>query len=647
MATYSPTDATELATAFSSATSGDVIDLVANTISSFTGQHTLADGVRLTGTAGSAKIQITDTGSGYRTITMGAGAIVENIIFEHPNAPDAGTLGSFGTINSPATPPDFRGGNTHTLGVDYVNHTTIRSTAADVIVRNTAFLGYVNFFIQFVSAPDALVENCLLQGAHWALVLQNSCDRFHMKGSIIAFTNGEGLKTVHGEEVPADGPVDMILEDNWFIRCARDGTDYAGGCRGLEWRDANRFFLCGNGTDYKSLWQSDAQVANDGSLDASAREVTHSAGALLHFIDCGVPQVFTTLDENEVITWSATPGNQRYFGKWSPRDIDLPDVIYEDSGNGRINYASGQSRVCFIKGGDAITLKSLSMRGIPVPNQGDVDIFDEDFDVGGPAEDDAPSGYVRATAPTVLGTTSFDSATPGLALPTYDQSGGEPEPEPEAASSGRVRCTFTAYGATPVAAFGAWGAVAKTVDATPVTSLAANMPAGITAGQMLVAFVSADDGPTLTGSTGWTKLFQNHQFNSVTGAVFYRIATGGANDAFTVTSSGPQEMVVIVSRSVNVSNISASHGSNLNRNPPSHTPVSNGKVWLAGLATDSSNAITAGPALYSNFISGGGNVGSSCQVAGASRTVNSASEDPSAFTGGGTEQNVCWTVALW
>ena len=215
--------------------------------------------------------------------------------------------------------------------------------------------------------------------------------------------------------------------------------------------------------------------------------------------------------------------------------------------------------------------------------------------------------------------------------------------------SNRVFIEFTPQVAAAAAAFEGWGTLVKTPDNTPTTSLdcSAGAPAGVVSGDMLVAFCAADGASTHTPSTGWTQLLTDAQSTQVRGSVFYRVADGGANDSFTLGISATQEAAVIIGRASGVSNISGSIGNNLAFDPPSHTPASNGQVWMTGAASDSFDNVTAAPSGWSNFLSDGGGVGGSATISGATLVADAASQDPGAFTGGGGEQNVCWTVALW
>ena len=68
---------------------------------------------------------------------------------------------------------------------------------------------------------------------------------------------------------------------------------------------------------------------------------------------------------------------------------------------------------------------------------------------------------------------------------------------------------------------------------------------------------------------------------------------------------------------------------------------------MTGVASDSFDNVTAAPSGWTNFLSDGGGVGGSATISGATLVADAASQDPGIFAGGGGEQNVCWTLALW
>lgn len=194
--------------------------------------------------------------------------------------------------------------------------------------------------------------------------------------------------------------------------------------------------------------------------------------------------------------------------------------------------------------------------------------------------------------------------------------------------------------------FVGWGATAHTT--ADETSLVVPQPSGVQVGDLLFVPVSADGGPTLTGSAGWVKLGQDDQFATVTGAGFWRIADGTASDTFTLSSTVAESMVGVMGCARGVTNASMAIGSNLAYDPPSHTPASQGRLWVAAAATDNSNTLVSGPANYSDVVSDTeGGAGSRSTLAAAVRVIEAGTEDPGAFAFSISEQNVCFTIALW
>ena len=213
-----------------------------------------------------------------------------------------------------------------------------------------------------------------------------------------------------------------------------------------------------------------------------------------------------------------------------------------------------------------------------------------------------------------------------------------------------VTDTITASSASSPA-FGGWGAVVKTLDSVPTQSLdcSAGAPPGTAVGDMLFALCSSDGGSAHTASVGWEIVpgMTDAQGTQVRGSVFFRIADGGPNDAFTLGIAASQEAAVLIGRASGVTNISGVIGDNLAFNPAAHNPGVTAPIWVAGVASDSFDVVTGGPAGWTDFTTGGGGVGSSAQISAAVLVSAAASQDPPAFSGGGGEQNVAFNFAVW
>src|SRR5581483_5152585 len=72
-------------------------------------------------------------------------------------------------------------------------------------------------------------------------------------------------------------------------------------------------------------------------------------------------------------------------------------------------------------------------------------------------------------------------------------------------------------------------------------SINPGLPAGTTAGDLLLAVIAAGAQPTIT-MTGWNRLFTASGAANETAAIYWRIATGG--DPTTITQSGTCNVII-------------------------------------------------------------------------------------------------------
>jgi hypothetical protein len=199
--------------------------------------------------------------------------------------------------------------------------------------------------------------------------------------------------------------------------------------------------------------------------------------------------------------------------------------------------------------------------------------------------------------------------------------------------------------------------VANGNDTSNVLTRNATMPASISVGNLLLAFVASDiaaSGTTIT-MTGWTSI-SNQQFGSaVRSTVFARVADGTEGATAAIDTSASEACAW------HFYNISTWFGTiangceagtpaaagSTNPNPPSLTPSWGAldTMWLAGAGNDGNVAITAGPASYTNFVNTRWANTSGCGIATARRELNTATEDPGTFTMS-TEQWVAHTIAI-
>lgn len=188
-----------------------------------------------------------------------------------------------------------------------------------------------------------------------------------------------------------------------------------------------------------------------------------------------------------------------------------------------------------------------------------------------------------------------------------------------------------------------------TSGTTDTTSHAITLPTGVVVGELLVVVFSVDGNPTCsTTSTGWIKVGQaSDGTNAVTGAVFYKLATG--SDALTVTTSAAEQSTHVSYRVVGGGTLvsASATGSSTNSDPPSATDtVTDLHLWIATRSGDSTAQATVAPSGYTNLATqtAGGTGGASTATAHRFAPA-SASENPATFTST-TEQWVSWTLGF-
>lgn len=188
-------------------------------------------------------------------------------------------------------------------------------------------------------------------------------------------------------------------------------------------------------------------------------------------------------------------------------------------------------------------------------------------------------------------------------------------------------------------------------SAANVTSHPIIIPVGAT-GDLLVTVFSVDENPTVTtASSGWTKLGQASNGTAVTGAIFWKLASGttSAADALTLTTSNGQRSSHVTYRIRGATGISgnSANNSSTNSNPPSHTASEAAFLWIATRSGDDVTAATAPPTSYTYMetVPAGNAAGASTNTAYQVLGTATATQDPGAFTSA-TEQWVSWTLAI-
>lgn len=206
-------------------------------------------------------------------------------------------------------------------------------------------------------------------------------------------------------------------------------------------------------------------------------------------------------------------------------------------------------------------------------------------------------------------------------------------------------------------AFPSAGTPVATSFDTSVTSMAVNMPATVTSGDLLIALVEVRNAGTWTKPTGWSDISTVSQAGG--GSVgklngFYKIADGteGGGTATWTASTGTSAIWQVIRvtswHGTTAPEGATASGDATNANPPSLTPSwgAADDLWIAvaaNAATGETTGFTAAPTNYTGLQSNGASTGgATCNVATATRQLNATSEDPGTFT---PSSNRFWAAA--
>lgn len=178
-----------------------------------------------------------------------------------------------------------------------------------------------------------------------------------------------------------------------------------------------------------------------------------------------------------------------------------------------------------------------------------------------------------------------------------------------------------------------------------------NLPASISAGDLLLLFISNNSANTPITPSGWTSLLNTG--NGV--SAFYKYASGSEGATVSVGSGGIRSGAAVCYRITGTDGSTAPALSataitpaSATFDPPSLTPSwgSDDTLWLAISAeVGGSHTVSAGPTGYTLQNNQVG-TGSSSAIHAYARTNAAASEDPSAFTLSGTALGSAITVGI-
>ncbi len=193
-------------------------------------------------------------------------------------------------------------------------------------------------------------------------------------------------------------------------------------------------------------------------------------------------------------------------------------------------------------------------------------------------------------------------------------------------------------------------------DDNAVLNHTVNLPAGIVAGELLVALFVTDGGASAVTwpneGTDWIQLLETAS-GGIQLAAAYRIADGGEGASITVVTANALFSAYTTYRISGYSlvpevGISAT-GTSANPDPPSLTPSwgARNTLWFAIEGNDDIKTVNAYPANYTDGRNDVGlNAGSSVGVGSARRELNAVSDDPGTFTLSAVEQWIANIIAI-
>lgn len=192
----------------------------------------------------------------------------------------------------------------------------------------------------------------------------------------------------------------------------------------------------------------------------------------------------------------------------------------------------------------------------------------------------------------------------------------------------------------------------NTSNQTAGTTHTVNLPASISAGNLLIVFFVNEDDTTVTTPAGWSLLKAMLETGAATNkmSIFYKVASGSEGATLSVTTSSSRVSSHISYRITGYANTpqvsTGATSTTGNPDPDSLTPSGGAKdyLWIAACSTRfGSGAISSYPTSYS-----GSNLNSritgalgGSNVAVGTRDLNASSENPGSFN---FPTNQYWTA---
>ena len=201
----------------------------------------------------------------------------------------------------------------------------------------------------------------------------------------------------------------------------------------------------------------------------------------------------------------------------------------------------------------------------------------------------------------------------------------------------------------------------STTDGTTATASAAvNLPAGILAGDLIVAIHRSSAAGLHGWPAFWTELADTTVDASANNtSIIWRIADGSEGATVTVTQGSSKFASLaylirwwsgLLGREIST----AVTGTSTTPDPGICTPTGGAKdylwLWLGGWENEQTSPPASQPTNYTNPLGASsgtaGAVTTNCRVAGAQRTNNATSENPGSWTISVSDDWTAWTMAV-
>ena len=191
-------------------------------------------------------------------------------------------------------------------------------------------------------------------------------------------------------------------------------------------------------------------------------------------------------------------------------------------------------------------------------------------------------------------------------------------------------------------------------DGATTTSHTVNLPASISAGDLLIVLVGWEKVPGTVTMTDWSSLAADD--NAVYLQLFYKTASGSEGSTVSVTTVESIRASFVAGRITGWSGTpekgTAATGTSATPDGPSLSPSGGSQdyLWISAWAYNRGDATSpTEPTNYSStVVNGGGSAGGRPTVAAAFRALTASSEDPGAWSGLSTPANswVAQTFAI-